>query len=360
LPKYDENVAGHFYHLYEFLEQASRKLDIFLIIEKGNAKKIRDLNFNMKRIYIQKFRFLPLRFLENFLIVLWARILGYKNFYTHYCYIGGINSGIISKLFCGKSYYWHCEMLWELKQKIFSKIGFNLSLRLSHFLVTGSEKLKQDYAKHYGLKLKNIKVMPNWVNLERFNISSTSRERSEIISSKNILFVHRLSKRKGADKIVPIAKFLINLKSRTLNFKLLIIGDGPYREKLLSEIEENNLEKIIQLIGKIPNKELMKYYAKADLFIMPSLQEGFPRVLLEAMAMGVPYVASDVGAVREISPKIAQGFITKPGNVKDFAQKINLLLLDKKLYDGFRKEELKTAKKYALNKAIDKFVKLFQ
>ena len=332
MPEYNENIAEHFYHQYELLKELSKELDVFLIAEKGKGDEV----------HIQKFRFLPLRFMESFLMILWARIKGYRNFYTHYCYIGGINAGIISRLFGGKSHYWHCEMIWEFKQKIFSKIGFRLALKLSHFLVTGSDKLKKEYAKHYGLKLKNIKVMPNWINLKRFNISSISTKRSDQASSKTILFVHWLAKRKGAHLLVPISKLV--------DAKFIVIGDGPLK---------NKLEKSVQVLGKIPNKDLMKYYAKADIFIMPSLQEGFPRVLLEAMAMGVPYVASDVGAVREISPKIAQKFLVERGDVEDFAKKINLLLSDKKIYEKFRKEELEKVKEYSLDKIVNKFINLF-
>jgi len=366
LPEYNERTADHFYHHYEFLSKLSKKLDIFLIIEKSSSRKMDFGNF--KKAYIQKFRFLPLRFLESFLVILWARILGYNKFYTHYCYIGGINAAIISRLFGGKSYYWHCEMIWEFKQSFFSKIGFNLALKSSHFLVTGSEKVKEGYAKHYKLALERIKVMPNWVNLSRFR---RQNYKLQITNYKTILFVHWLAERKGAHLLVPIVKQLKqNFQFSIFNFQLLIIGDGPLKEKISQEIKENKLEDYIQLLGRVPNKELMKYYAQADIFIMPSLQEGFPRVLIEAMAMGIPYVAADVGAVREISPKIAQDFIVDPvrcslsngverGKIEEFAKKIQILLSNKNIYDKFRLEELRKVREYSLKKIVDKFIKLF-
>jgi glycosyltransferase involved in cell wall biosynthesis len=362
LPEYNEKTADHFYHQYELLKDLSGQLDIFLVIEKSNTKNF-GLAKSKIKVYIQKFKFLPLRFLENFLVVLWARILGYNKFYTHYCYIGGVNAGIISRLSGGKSYYWHCEMIWEFKQSFFSKIGFNLSLELSHILVTGSEELKNEYAKHYGLKSNNVKVMPNWINLNRFkfNNSNISSKRSDQTSSKIILFVHWLAERKGAHLLIPIAKQLLsNFQFSIPNFQLIIVGDGPLKDRIIEEIEENKLEDYIQVWGKVPNKDLMKYYAQADIFILPSLQEGFPRVLLEAMASGVPYVASDVGAVREISPKIAQDFIVERGNIEEFATKIQILLSNKDIYDKFRLEELEQVKKYSLERVAKEFTKLFE
>jgi len=344
LPDYNEDNASHFYHLYEFLEKLSEKMDLFVIAEKSKSKKIKLGN----RFYVQKFGFLPLRFLESFFIILKARTLGYKNFYTHYCYIGAINAAIISRLFGGKSYYWNCAMNWLFKQRVLSGFGYRLSMKLSHYLVTGGEAMKQGYAKNYGLKPEKIKLIPNRINLNRFQ--PEEKKQNKI---KTILFVHWLSKRKGADTIIPITK---GLETRA---KFIIVGDGPYKEKLLRETKQNKLEKFIEVVGFVPNKDIVDYYKKADILILPSLEEGFPLTLLEAMAMGVPYVVFDVGAVREISSRVAQEFIVKPGDIKEFVKKINLLLLDKGVYDRFRKEELEKVKEYSLDKVVNKFINLF-
>ncbi len=351
LPDYDENNISHFYHLYEFLEKLSEKMDIFIIAEKSKSKEIK----LGSGFYIQKFKFLPLRFLESFLILLKARSRGYKNFYTHYCYIGAINAGIISRLFGGKSYYWNCAMNWLFRPKAFSKLGIKLSLKLSHYLVTGGEIMKEGYAKHYNLKPEKIILMPNRINLERFQ-PQEKRDRK----GKTLLFIHWLSKRKGADTIVPIMKHLLSdFKPSIPDFKLLVVGDGPYRDNLLREIKDNKLEKRIQFIGFVPNKNIVEYYKKADLFILPSMEEGFPLSLLESMAMGIPYVASDVGAVKEMSPEIAQRFLVKAGDTEMFVHKIETLLSDETIYEQFKREELEKVKEYSLDRVLDKFLDLF-
>lgn len=355
LPDYNSKTDSHFFHLYEFLEKASKKLDIFLIVERSKKEDIGSAMPGIKIIYVQKFKFIPFRFVESFIAILIARIKGYKNFYTHYCYIGGVNAAIISRIFGGKSYYWNCAMNWLFKKKDSSKMGYELCLKWSHYLVTGSEGMKQGYAEHYQLNPDKIKVIPNWINLERFKPENSKLKTQ---NSKTLLFVHWLSKRKGADMIVPIANKLS--KILTTKPKILIVGDGPYKEQLLKEIKENNLENYIEVLGGIPNKNLPEYYAKADIFIMPSMEEGFPRVLLEAMAVGVPYVASDVGAVRELSSEIAQRFLVKPGDVEMFAHKIEALISDEKIYDDFRKEELQKIKEYSLDNIINKFINLIK
>jgi glycosyltransferase involved in cell wall biosynthesis len=355
LPNYDENNISHFYHLYEFLEKLSEKMDIFVIAEKSKSKEIK---FG-KGFYIQKFKFLPLRFLENFITIFKLRRRGYKIFYTHYCYISAVNAGIITRIFGGKSYYWNCAMNWLFRPKTFSKIGINLSLKFSHYLVTGGEIMKEEYAKHYNLKPEKIIVMPNRINLERFHPAGDHpKDGQNQKEFKTILFVHWLSKRKGADMIVPITKHLLQLQMG--KFKILVIGNGPYREELLKEIKDSNLESYIEFIGFVPNKNIVEYYKKADLLILPSMEEGFPMSLLEPMAMGVPYVAFDVGAVSELSPETAQRFLVKPGDVELFAHKVESLLSDEETYKSFQKEELEKVKEYSMDVVIDKFMALFE
>ena len=251
-------------------------------------------------------------------------------------------------------------MNWLFKQRKFAGLGYKLSLKWSDYLVTGSETMKQGYVEHYGLRPEKIKVMPNWINLDRFQNSQPKAGPPRAEKIKNILFVHWLSKRKGADMIVPSIKLLRDTleksKESKTSFKLSVIGDGPYKEKLSEEIRDNHLSKFIRVLGGIPNKEIIEYYNQADIFFMPSMEEGFPRVLLEAMAMGVPYVASDVGSVREISSETAQRFLVKSGDVEMFAHKLAALIFDKDIYAKFKKEELENVKKYSLQKIVDKFI----
>ena len=158
--------------------------------------------------------------------------------------------------------------------------------------------------------------------------------------------------------IVPIAKYLSPIL--TAKYKVLVVGDGPYKEQLLQEIKENNLENCIKFVGFVPNRDIVEYYKKADLFILPSMEEGFPMSLLEPMAMGVPYVAFDVGAVREISCEVAQRFLVKSGDVEMFAHKIEALLSDESAYLEFKKQELEKVQGYSMDNIINKFIELFK
>ena len=107
----------------------------------------------------------------------------------------------------------------------------------------------------------------------------------------------------------------------------------------LNSIIQRNLGERIKLLGAVPNRDILKYFIAADVFLMPSREEGFPRVLIEAMAAGLPYVASDIGGVREISPPQAQEFIVKSGDIDGYVEKIkNAFRLICYFFTYFRKK----------------------
>lgn len=163
-------------------------------------------------------------------------------------------------------------------------------MKVIDYLVTGTESVKMFYHRTFKFPLKRIIVLPNEIDLNRFNPAQFDRQllRREFGISemeKIVLFVHRVVERKGAHHITQIAKLVL---SHIPEAKFIVVGDGPYFNILKEKIVEDGLRDKIVLLGWRPNKEIMKLYAIADVFIMPSEEEGFPRVLLESMAMGFP------------------------------------------------------------------------
>ena len=168
-----------------------------------------------------------------------------------------------------------------------------------------------------------------------------------------ILFVHRLSKRKGADLIPEIAKGFGD------DALFLMIGDGPEFENLKFKIENSGL-KNIKLLGQVPNKDITWYFHSSSIFLMPSREEGSPHVILEAMASGVPFIASDIGGVREIVPKEFERFLCPSEDVKCFQDKIKTLLANSGLYENTRAQCLNHAQKFDISRGINEFIDLFK
>jgi len=186
------------------------------------------------------------------------------------------------------------------------------------------------YSRNFGVNREKIKILPNWINIDRFDPKKYKkgklRRKLGIDEKKKVfLFIHRLSERKGAHHIARIANDITIDSSDTL---FIVIGDGPYRDKLGCEIKKNRLNKYVKILGSAPNRDIAKYYAVADVFIMPSDEAGFPRVLLECMTMNVPFVATDVGGVKDIVPRNGKYHIVPRGNIEMFVKRVLDLLVD--------------------------------
>ena len=352
LPFFDQHTDTHYYHLYDFIEKAALELDVFLIIER----KTNDTSYfkNVTHVLSQKTP-LPFRIFENFYLIAKARLLGYKNFYIHYSQLSAINSSIITRFFGGENWYWSCGMMWLFKEDRFNQFMWKMTLTFIKNLVTGTHSMAEGYAKNYRISMDKIKIMPNWIDFKRFD---RNFERNAIFEKfslekdkRYILFVHRLAPRKGAHYIVPIAK---NFDDNTI---FLIAGDGPYKAKLEEEIKNNNL-KNIKILGKISNALIPELMNISDVFLMPSEEEGFPRVLIEAMASGLPYVASDIGGVKEISPEIEQPYIYEIGDTNEFSKGIKDILFKGK--GNFRDAIINEAQKYDQSNVLKIFINLFK
>ena len=324
IPEYNLSTPTHFNYLYEFIEKISNDFDIFLIAEKG----LGDPPKGVTRFYIQKFNRPILRIIENELAIERARVLGYKTFYIHYSFLSAYNASIITRFFGGQVFYWNCGEPWKYKRSFARDFFEHTVYKLIHFLVTGTEGLKKKYAEHYKLPLEKIKVMPNYIDVSsiKYQVLSIKNDLKKNLNissdTKVVLFVHRLSKRKGAYYLPEILKEL-----KDENMVLLVVGDGPERKMIEVEASRQGLEAKIRFLGWLPQKDLAGYYAMADVFIMPSDEEGFPHVILESMVYGVPFVAFDVGGVKEIVPADALQYVVPSGDVKLFAEKTKELLL---------------------------------
>ena len=130
-----------------------------------------------------------------------------------------------------------------------------------------------------------------------------------------------LKKQKNPLDFVRAADCVLNKNPHT---KFLLIGDGVGRSRIESEIKKRQLQDNIFLLGW--RKDVKKIMACVDVFVLTSLWEGLPVVLLEAMGCSKPIVAYDVGGVREVVKDGINGFLVKPKDFKELSIKVNLIL----------------------------------
>jgi glycosyltransferase involved in cell wall biosynthesis len=178
------------------------------------------------------------------------------------------------------------------------------SLQAPERIVTVSLATKQQLLRH-GIAGQRITVVHNAVQVRQHhqiqNDASILRQKKidlgVLPDEKLILCAGRLSQEKAQIDMVGALIHLRKLRP-DLAVRLMIIGDGPERERISQAIQSAGLEKSVVLTGHL--KDLTPYYEAADVVAIPSLSEGSPNVLLEAMAFGVPVVATEVGGIPEI------------------------------------------------------------
>jgi glycosyltransferase involved in cell wall biosynthesis len=355
LPEYNAKTDEHFLHTYSFLEKLGSKEKVSVLIEK--AVGVPRFN-NITEVYVQNFKFMPLRIIELLMRLLSLRLKGYKKLYVHYSFMPAILGSIIFRLTGGKVYYWNCGLAadyflpWafkgeNIKKKFDSEIPLRTTLRTVNFLVTGTDRMAEYYKKKFGLGQNKIIVIPNDIDLSKYKIRKKEHR------GKTVLFLHRLSNRKGAQYLPDIAKKVLR---RVPEVKFLIAGDGPLRHDVEEKVRGYGLSEKVKFLGAVPNKDAQRYFSMADVFIMPSDEEGFPRVLLESMALGVPFVATNVGGVLDIIPENEKEFIVGRGDVGLFVEKIISLLSDKKKQRALALESRKHVERFNTPVILGEFI----
>jgi len=226
----------------------------------------------------------------------------------------------------------------------YQKIIFKTFLKSASKIIVLSKGYGQFFKKRYKLKIEPI-VVPNGVGRTFF---LNKKEKHKDI---HLLYVGRLSKEKNITILIE-AISLMKYKDIQLN----IVGEGEKRKDIENLIKEKKLKNVI-LYGRKEGKELLNFYKKADIFLLASESEGFPLVLLEAMATKTPIIASDVKGNHEVVKNV--GILVNPPTPKDFAEAIEKLIKNSKLRKKLARNGLKEVKKYSWDKIIKKIEEVY-
>lgn len=149
-------------------------------------------------------------------------------------------------------------------------------------------------------------------------------------------------------KPVKGISYLIKAIARINDLKLIIVGDGPERRDLESLSSYLGLNDRIFFQGMVDHSLIWDYLQRAKVFVLPSISEGCPRVLMEAMVCGLPIVATEVGGNPEVVVNGVNGFLVPPRDEEALAAAIKLVLKDNDLQKRISKENKEKAKKYSM------------
>ena len=184
--------------------------------------------------------------------------------------------------------------------------------------------VSHDLAKHVydlGVDPRHIHVVRRGVDTSRFQAGSRVAARHQLdldTETPQILWVGRLVAVKGVDTLVATCRALA---SRQTNFQVNVIGEGPLRESAERELQRDGLEQFVRFVGPVDHNELPVWFQASDLTLLTSRSEGIPNVLLESLACGTPFVASNVGGIPEIADHEG-AILVEPGDTLGFCNAI--------------------------------------
>ena len=373
LPQYYKNSAENFFHIANFLSELGKQVELYVVVEHSDTTP--KIN-NVKKIFILDdgsnsiSSFGRLVRLVNIYFELYKK--GVTVFFARASLTGVLPLVIANRFFNlnrTSIIFWSCGQ--DVVPLSFSPSKKNIKRLVSkllawfvfrgvNYLATGPELMADYYHQHYKIPQHKILTLYNDISMERFYPLSAqqkaiSKEAILDTNKKVMLFVHTFNECRGADLLPLIAK---NIKDKKLNVVIVAIGrPGDYSDKLTQEIKANNLQDYLLNLGKVPNKDIAKYYQIADLFLMPSRGEGFPRVLLESMACGCPALSFEVGGVADILPVDAIKELLIPlDNENKFVEQSIKLISDQHLLEELSKYSYQKVKQYSTDHIVDMYV----
>ena len=212
----------------------------------------------------------------------------------------------------------------------------------------------------FGVPTERVCAIPNGIDSEYFKLdldASFLRAKFSIEpDEKVLLFVGRLATVKRIEVLIKLTKSLIK---EGFKIKTVIVGDGPQR-KYYEELSRL-IKKHVVFVGYVPKSQVYRYYFLADIFILPSLSEGLPSVLLEASAAGKPCVATDVNGVSDIVVHEKTGYLVQKSDVDGFKRYVRMLLENESVLRRFGGNAAKFVKEnFNWSVVVGKYEKIYR
>lgn len=245
----------------------------------------------------------------------------------------GTKSHFLVSLLPGRNFRWiafhHGYTTENLKVRFYHQFD-RWSLRFCDLVVTVCTDFATMLASR-GVRGDRIFVVQNSVNTDvhysRAKLSEDIRQQWNVSRDERIvLSVGRLSPEKGHNYLIDAVSTIVST-SPQLKLKVLIAGSGPSERKLKEQVNKKGLHQHVKLVGHF--SDIMELFSIADLFVLPSLSEGSPNVLLESMAARVPIVATKVGGVPELVKDGESAILVPPADSESLKNAIIELLTNR-------------------------------
>lgn len=238
----------------------------------------------------------------------------------------------------------------ECFQKFYTATGAHLTFAAADKILCYTEIEKKELI-NLGIKPEKIAVIHNGINTDLFVPAKES-----CFYKKRLLWVGRYAKGKGLDYLIDAFSIL---KITHPDATLTLVGKGPEKNYITQKISDLNLQSSITMKDFVPNSEIVGMYQNSSIFVLPSLEEGVPRTILEAMSCGIPVVCSRLPQLVDIV--VGGGLLVPVKDSKALADTISKVLSDSSLAEKFRKNgRRKVVENYSWKDTVKKTVQIYK
>lgn len=336
-PKYLSGTEIATLNIAKNLAQRGHEVHVITWLDAGFPRDGRQDGFYVHRVFGKNIRYLtPVLFWFKILLCL-------RSIHPDIVHIQNIRLGIpafFSKKFFNTPYVIYARGSENIHHlSFFHSYMLKLTVSNANKVLVLTQDMKDNLKSIYN---GDIVVIPNGIDLNLFN--NLSKHETLEVTTKSIIFIGRLLPIKGLEYLLRAMEIIHHQNN---NILLILVGDGTQRKFLEGMIKELLLEKVVIFKGTIQNTEVPHQLSQADVFVLPSLSEGFPNVILEAMAAGLPIVATNVGGLAEIIKDKENGYLVEPKNPEQLAQKLLLILENPEIQKNMSYMNIQKAKEYS-------------
>ena len=228
------------------------------------------------------------------------------------------------------------------------------SINQSDGVTAVSENLKNETYQFFDIQ-KDIRVIPNFIDLGRFNLKPKDHFKKAIAPAGERIVVHTSNFRK-VKRTTDVVRIFAELVKQ-IPSKLLMVGDGPERSICEQLCRDLNITDDVRFLGK--QDAIEEILSVSDLFLLPSQSESFGLAALEAMACKVPVISSDAGGLPELNVDGVTGFLKPIGDVEGMAEKAIYILEDDDRLQQFKNNALQRAKEFDLTSILPIYEKYY-
>jgi glycosyltransferase involved in cell wall biosynthesis len=192
-------------------------------------------------------------------------------------------------------------------------------------VICQSTIVAQEVVRLFGADQRRIEIVHNWIDISRYSLHGGAHHSNGNCAEARIIFVGWLHSVKGLEYLIRAARLLAD---DGLSFRLTICGNGGLLDELKTLAGELRVDHMVHFEGWVPNERVCELMNQSDIFVLPSLSEGMPNSLLQAMACELPVVATNVSSIPALICDGENGFLAPPKDPEGLYRGLKQLILN--------------------------------